>query len=339
MTSNASGPSVLALILLLLAASESSVGLHANQPTEPDLGSPIVAQLVSDQEWVVQTERALWETSDGGPVWTTINPPVPASATIFTCFHFLSARTGFIIEGGKFLRTTDGGATWNPLGEVPAQITSFTFADDTHGWAVGVVDSGTAKAHAAAFSTFDGGLTWQHLALPDLGPDHSVLRSAFFYNLTNGWIAGDGSILRTHDGGQHWDIVRQDLFPYQEVFFATEQLGWVTLKDTGEFLLTKDGGEHWVRLSGPPSYGNWPTHVACTTNLHCFVSAMRLYSTNDGGASWKQVSTGLSQQNSYFGYVGISARGELIALGTLRKTKGGAFALTSRDSGATWIRH
>lgn len=325
-------------MLLLLATQVSMERPKSDQSLSPDLGSPIVVQVVSQQVWVVNDKRALWETSDGGRTWTTISQPGPSSSVGFGGFHFLNGRTGFIVDRGRFLRTTDGGATWNLMGEVSAYITSFTFVDEERGWAIGVTGAGTAEARPAALSTQDGGKTWQNLTLPELEPDDAVLRSVFFYDSKNGWIAGDGCILRTRDGGEHWAVVYQDRDIHEEVFFSTGQLGWATMKNSGDFVLSEDAGSHWVRVNGPQPYGDWPSRVVCTTKRHCLVSSFRLYMTGDGGGTWKQVSAGMSHEYAYFGYVGMNANGDLLALGTLDEARGGAFAMISVDGGASWRR-
>ena len=87
------------------------------------------------------------------------------------------------------------------------------------------------------------------------------LRSVFFLDQNRGWaVGGNGTILRTGDGGLTWearpafgnDIVR-------DIFFLDKQNGWLvcevnayslrTNDDPRAYLMkTTDGGENWNRL-------------------------------------------------------------------------------------------
>jgi photosystem II stability/assembly factor-like uncharacterized protein len=87
------------------------------------------------------------------------------------------------------------------------------------------------------------------------------LRSVFFLDKNRGWaVGGNGTILRTADGGLTWearpafgnDVVR-------DIFFLDQQNGWLvcevnayalkTNDDPRAYLMkTTDGGENWSRL-------------------------------------------------------------------------------------------
>jgi photosystem II stability/assembly factor-like uncharacterized protein len=77
--------------------------------------------------------------------------------------QFLSSDLGWGIEqpGSRLLRTENGGATWKPL-ETPIPADSVCFADDQQGWVVGVADGTTPTF----YRTQDGGTTWSSSEMP-----------------------------------------------------------------------------------------------------------------------------------------------------------------------------
>ena len=158
---------------------------------------------------------------------------------------------------------------------INSNLTAVSFVDTECGWAVG--EKGVVLA------TTDGGQHWKDMSPTILDQVPSVLpylrichfHSVCFLDRDNGWVAGEmtlfgaepedvyplpiqfGVILRTRDGGQHWECqypcnmcsenepencprIKQ----LNDIFFLNHQKGWAA----GEgffYLATKDGGETW----------------------------------------------------------------------------------------------
>jgi len=149
--------------------------------------------------------------------------------------HFVNDQTGWLAgTNGSLWRTSDGGATWEPVPlDLPQQgrptFWDVCFADEQHGWVAG--DQGTI------FVTRDGGQTWtrQDTGVADAKSKpklETVKRaggktdvfdagdstpgltlSAFrFTDASKGWLAGyypnhgRSLILHTQDGGAHWRV-------------------------------------------------------------------------------------------------------------------------------------
>lgn len=72
----------------------------------------------------------------------------------------------------------------------------------------------------------DGGKNWD---IRKLNIKAYALRSVFFINELEGWIAGWGGIFHTTDGGKSW---QPELFGREydliKVFFIDRNNGWVT---------------------------------------------------------------------------------------------------------------
>jgi len=56
----------------------------------------------------------IYRTEDAGQHWTKVQPNVSLKGT--TELDFRTADEGWAIVGGRLLKTTDGGSTWNPVG-------------------------------------------------------------------------------------------------------------------------------------------------------------------------------------------------------------------------------
>ena len=85
---------------------------------------------------------------------------------------------------------------------------------------------------------------WQHPY-----PQGHWMNDIFFVDEYTGWVGGDGgTLMKTDDGGQHWDVME---FPsdleIHAIYFVDKQIGFVCTDDFG-FYHTQDGGNHWTLL-------------------------------------------------------------------------------------------
>ena len=82
-----------------------------------------------------------------------------------------------------------------------------------------------------------------------------VLRAVAFISPATGWIAGDGAILGTTDGGRSWHRQYTGRVQLTSVSFANSLDGWAAGVDpipgTGVLLGTHDGGRTWSTLVEP----------------------------------------------------------------------------------------
>src|SRR5882724_4914835 len=86
-------------------------------------------------------------------------------------------------------------------------------------------------------------------------PEDATLRSAFFIDHKEGWVAGDeGVILHTLNGGQTWQRQATGLrSSLRSVHFLTPDVGWVVGREelpygmgsVGVVLFTNNGGLDW----------------------------------------------------------------------------------------------
>ncbi|WP_127534018.1 hypothetical protein [Paenibacillus kobensis] len=113
----------------------------------------------------------------------------------------------------------------------------------------------------------------------------SALRLA---DANTGWIAGDGQIARTDDGGAHWKTQYSGSAAVLQLFALNSKLVWATLDNgTGKsarLIRSTDGGSHWQTVGTVPN----------RSFLH-FTNNKTAYSgsavTTDGGATWSKLPT------------------------------------------------
>lgn len=74
-------------------------------------------------------------TTDGGTSWTTV---FAASAGGYLDIHFVSDKTGYVVDNTRIYKTDDGGNTWtNEVHLLSNTLIELHFTDPNHGWACG----------------------------------------------------------------------------------------------------------------------------------------------------------------------------------------------------------
>lgn len=258
---------------------------------------------------------------------------------------------------GTYLRTTNGGTTWQ-AGRVPG-ADSLQFRD------VHAVDANTAYLlsigngnQSRIYKTTDAGAHW---ARQFMNPD-----SAGFYDCMDFWdarrgivvgdaLGSDAAVLATTDGGAHWTRVSPSALPRaqpNEGSFAASGTclvtkpgghAWIVASnaDHGRVLHTADYGKTWSVDTLPITTraGSGPQSIAFRDARHGMAlgggTAAQpgddfIAVTNDGGKTWtKRASPAL--RTGIWG--GVYVRG---ASGATVVAVGPAGAVYSVDDGATW---
>ena len=231
------------------------------------------------------TNRVL-RTTDGGSHWDDVTPSAAKAGTWIT--YFLDANSAWLassLQPGSgspdfsvaIYRTTDGGRSWQRIGQEAADQgwpASMDFVDRTHGWLFMRLGGAAGSDGVALYGTVDGGSTWGKLSETDTSgnPGHLPLScgkgAPVFLNSATGWLpgacnAGGGPFSYvTHDGGRSWNDAAIAL-PAGYSGNCICAVGSLRFSDSrgGVFLLTDN------------SSGGLPQTV--------------IYATSDGGASWQ----------------------------------------------------
>jgi photosystem II stability/assembly factor-like uncharacterized protein len=116
------------------------------------------------------------------------------------------------------------------------------------------------------------------------------LFSVKFTSATDGWIAGSGGlILRTHDGGEHWNSQAGNPATagrsLQAVEFSDTLNGW-TAGTTGMVLRTTNGGAEWMPLNTGHAFNIRSIAVLNPETAWLAGDCDTVLSTTDAGVSW-----------------------------------------------------
>lgn len=203
-------------------------------------------------------------TSAGTPAEATVTHVAQASGTnvLLIAVSPVDERTVWLSgAGGTWLRTTDGGATWQ-AGRVPG-ADSLQFRD-VHG-----VDANTAYLlsigdgpQSRIYKTTNAGQTW---ALQFTNQEPKGFYDCMgFWDANRGVVIGDAigeevAMLTTSDGGAHWTRVPRASLP-------PGRAGEGSFAASGTCVVTQPGGHAWIVASR--------------------AAGARVLHTNDYGRTW-----------------------------------------------------
>ena len=162
----------------------------------------------------------------------------------------------FNFNGGivTFLRTTDGGYTWNQFPGTGL----FYFVDINNGWAFhGSGEIGFDPPYKI-YRTTDGGSNWTEQFSDNTEGHYNAIK---FSDLNNGWVVGgNGKIIKTTDGGTNWTFVTNSginpLKSCKTVFSLDANNVWISSRQndphyTPYLVYTSDGGSTWTSQITP----------------------------------------------------------------------------------------
>lgn len=249
----------------------------------------------------------------------------PQSVATTASFRAVSAASPEVAwiggTGGTFVRTTDGGKTWQ-VGTVPdAADCDFRDVQAIDAQTAYLMSAGPAeKGQARIYKTTDGGQTWALL--------YQTRQPGVFFDGIGFWdsqhgivfsdppagAATDGKwfILTTDDGGQSWQPVPSASLPVMvpnEAAFAA----------SGTSLVVQGKRNVWIASGGGMSG--------------------RVFRSSDRGRTWAVATTPLpaGEATGLFGMQFFSEKVGMVVGGNYKQeTKPGPNAAITRDGGQTW---
>ncbi len=155
--------------------------------------------------WFGTDEGHVLVSRDGGHGWSEVAVTPRRShgpddlegklhADSIDLIRFFDARRGLALSYQPVaFRTTDGGASWQPLQPPGSFITSAQVSPDGRAWLIG--DGGITVSE-------DYGITWRPMSPPKLKEDSP--RSILFSSPSEGFLGTWHSLFFTSDGGASW---------------------------------------------------------------------------------------------------------------------------------------
>ncbi len=172
----------------------------------------------------------------------------------------------------------------------------------------------------------DHGQSWQQIIVPT----RATLTAVTFIDPLQGLAVGhDLTILRTEDGGLHWQLVHEDRDeqpPFLDVLFLDEDIAFA-VGAYGTFFESADGGRSWAKRW--ISEDDFHLNAIVTTNSAIYLAAEAgtVYKSSDNGESFNELYP--DYDGSFFGLLPVKDN-SLFLYGL----RGNLFH--SDDGGETW---
>ena len=263
----------------------------------------------------------IYKTSDGGLTWTFAICP---SSLDITSIYFINSTTGFGFgTGSVYIKTTDGGNTWDEFSLGIGGLRSYYDAAMTPAGIINVVGS-----YGAMIRTTNSGASF--VSQPYV-TEHSITDIEFINSNTGYAVAGfgEGDILKTTDAGETWvSQVSSYTLPLYGISFTSPETGY--LAGSINIKKTTNGGVNWVNVYSSTTNEIFGDIFFTDVNTGYAVGSYgKLLKTTNAGGSWTASTipnsgtfiTSIVFVNSNTGY----------ACGDDNK------ALKTTDAGATWV--
>lgn len=252
-------------------------------------------------------------------------------------------------SGGGIWKTVDDGITWNNMSDgfftTPSIGDIAVAQNDANIVYVGTGSDGLRSnviAGKGAYKSIDGGTTWQHVGLDNVGQIGAVEIDPTNHNIV--YVAAIGNafgpniergLFKTTDGGESWTkilyisdtvgITDVEIHPTNpEILYASawkaDRKPWTIISggeisaDEGGIYKSTNGGISWVKINeGLPTGLVGKIDLATTPANSSVIAALveapapdgGLYWSKDQGKSWKHISDDKGIQNRPFYYTNI----------------------------------
>ncbi|MCA9726245.1 MAG: T9SS type A sorting domain-containing protein [Candidatus Eisenbacteria bacterium] len=288
---------------------------------------------VDPQHGFVTADFQYWETTDGGVSWTHhdqfVSPLYRHRTVAVDTMHWFSVTH---LEGAELWETTDGGSSWTQrvnhealgflgLTRLPSGrlLASSTNGDQLYS------DDGIAFTNAT--QTLDGG---RPAPINMMGGTPGGI----LFAVNERSIGSEETWMRSDDGGRNWYVPAgsPDLNRVSTICFSDDAHGVVCAYDQVRY--TDDGGDSWSSVLLPNSNratdSAWIGGAFFLSSYRVGGTAIPVFRSTDGGASWSSWSSGISASfsggaieflNTTTGFVG---GGISTAAALYRTTNGGA---------------
>jgi photosystem II stability/assembly factor-like uncharacterized protein len=245
----------------------------------------VISVIDNNYAYVVGAHSTYLKTTNSGNTWIIIRNGPYGSGMGFTSLFYLNRDTGWVYGDWRFLKTKDGGITFDSIASPEFSLYDMYFKDFNTGIICGegivmkstnagmlwfntnvptngyfyifkklsvinsqyiwIVGNGNIFYKSTNFAT-----TWDSIAyLPAYPP--SVMYCSHFSSINTGWAGGSyGYLYKTTDGGLNW--IRQatgtDQRFWGSIWFYNDSIGW-GVGGAGKIMHTTTGGQSIVNIS------------------------------------------------------------------------------------------
>jgi photosystem II stability/assembly factor-like uncharacterized protein len=234
----------------------------------------------------------IYRSTDEGMTWATLrNQFMPETDLIGGTSGGLLFAFGCC--GTPIYRSSDNGTSWTTFTDRSVTVNGFSsFLEATDG----TIYVGSSNG---IYRTNNRGNTWSRVYPSSTGPIHQTADGDFY--------AGAGGIVRSTDNGITWVQSNTGLTDISVRSIGSNSAGTVFLATDQGIFKSTDKGDAWVQTGTSLHRGDF-SQLIVDPNDRLFVSTGSIkgvydfspagvFTSTDDGASWTQVSSGLSNQN------------------------------------------
>jgi len=276
---------------------------------------------------------SLYESFNQGESWNKIQRSGCPDSIPFINFDPIHSQKLYSIGGcqdqnGVYI-SEDGGRTWTlSILEEGVYVEPYSFLE---------IDSTGKTLYATAWSeehgdqlyvSYNGGQTWNRTILDD--SCISLIIHPEDENIAYCTKRYDGTLVKTEDGGQSWQVVRQVMGGFGGLSFGPD--GGETLFLSGDGLfVSSDGGSTWVERSDGlgSGYLEFTLDPRDPSVYYVQDTSSRLFRSEDQGRNW----TVISEEGIWLAFDADGST--LYRLGELDRA---GVLMISRDLGETWLK-
>ena len=232
-----------------------------------------------------------------------------SSSDDYRCISFPDSITGYVSGvGNALIKTTNGGASWQPLASglattATTSIMAVHFLNANTGFIAG-------SASGARFirKTINGGTTWT--VVTPAGMSSTPYAMGFFDGTTGITSGVSGTIYRTTDGGNTWSAITSGTTSSLYTLAIADANTAIICGTNGVILRTADKGATWTPVTSGTTVQFWGSSFSDA--LHGMVAGYSgtVLRTIDGGITWAPVASPITSKNMY----GISMKDAAHAL-------------------------
>jgi photosystem II stability/assembly factor-like uncharacterized protein len=240
--------------------------------TNYDLGS--VYFLDENIGWAGGYYSSVLRTYDGGDHWISDHNLTGQESV--SNLQFINPDTGWCIRS-SVMYTLNGGKNWYYGSGLPSyNIFDLHFVNFNAGWCVG--------AAGRIYKSENGGYSWvQKPVVTDRD-----LFAVYFATENTGYVAGEGIVLKTTDGGETWEESYLSFSEFTEIQFFDENTGYILSSHL--YLKTYTGGEYWHVIHDFEIFGyaNFADMHFLNPTEGFILGYDLLLKTTDGGETWTE---------------------------------------------------